>query len=474
MVRVERELSPSHRVIEAFPKPPQMKMAEKPRDTKRRSVDFAQLLGSIDDVQPSDPIFVLKRAVAYRSSRNRNSAPLDDVALQHLRRDIAHASEDSSSSTDPQPKQMSKQELIAAQRAASRANQNAMLSAQSNSVRGVDVRLPNNALLRSQRSGADDRMRYSYVDGTGEMYDISDIVEEEWRNVNGEGVSPNGRRNGDLLEGIVGRAASSPSQQAGLGEKLERVISKVTGAARAQDYLDVDRDLEPPPSATASMHSVSSAYSNVDEEIIRKPAAAAARIMGSVANTGGSRSGTPTGRRSVASPTPGSRSATPTAPPPRSHLRNTSISSATSGTAPTKSNMQPLHSPGKPTLSGPPSRAPSSTGHGSSKLSKKGSMPQIPKDDFGVSTMLALLEVPNLLARKPPLPPMDDAEALLFGRELDIESLHPDIRKIYAPSFEKLAEMDRVSFRVLWYIREMLMQASQILDDLYASTVMAT
>jgi hypothetical protein len=127
-------------------------------DSRRRSADSAQLLGSLDDVHPDDPVFILCRAVSYRhhaSRANRMSAPLDEIALQQLHRESAasHSSVGSDAAVllgegDGASKhRQSRQEIIAAQRAASRANQKAILSLQTNSVRGVDVLLPGNAML---------------------------------------------------------------------------------------------------------------------------------------------------------------------------------------------------------------------------------------------------------------------------------------------------------------------------------------
>ncbi|TFK85841.1 hypothetical protein K466DRAFT_664226 [Polyporus arcularius HHB13444] len=166
----ERELwPPSAKVIDAYPRPPAYRQVDRRfSDSKRRSIDSAQLLlGSADDVRPDDPVFILRRAVAYRnsSSRHRSSAPLDELALQKLRDSIASSSTASDSTERDEPKrQLSKQEIIAAQRAATRANQRAILSAQANSARGLDVLLPGNAMIRSSRYEVDDKMRYSYVE----------------------------------------------------------------------------------------------------------------------------------------------------------------------------------------------------------------------------------------------------------------------------------------------------------------------
>lgn len=50
-----------------------------------------------------------------------------------------------------------------------------------------------------------------------------------------------------------------------------------------------------------------------------------------------------------------------------------------------------------------------------------------------------------MTTRKPELPPLDPVDELLFGREIDVNSLHPQIRDIYASSFKELEEMDNVS-----------------------------
>jgi hypothetical protein len=366
-------------VIEAYSRPPNFRVAEK-KDSKRRSVDFAQLLGTMDDVGADDPMFVLKRAVAYRSSRNRSSAPLDDVALQHLRRDLA-ASED---------RALSKQELIAAQRAASRANQRALLSAQANGVRGVDVRLPNNALLRSARASVDDRVRYSYFDGAGAQQDISDIVEAE--------LGAGGARR-DLLEGAVAQDA------------VDRVLSRIRP--------------EPPLSARGSTSSV---YSSCDERPAQGGFAAAQAAAMASPQMAASRALSPTGPASARSPTPtqqaqfrqkmaspvpvaGSRAAAP-------HGRTQSSASAKAG-----------------------SRA-------ASAARTRAPVPYIAPDDFGMSHMLALLQIPALLGRAPPLPALDPTEKMLFGRSMDmVADLHPDIRQIYKSTFDNLTAMDKVCVR---------------------------
>ncbi|TRM56304.1 hypothetical protein BD626DRAFT_256499 [Schizophyllum amplum] len=215
-----KELSPSSKVIDAFPRPPAYRTADK-RDSqsKRRSMDSAMLLGTVDDVAPDDPVFVLRRSVTYRNStaKHRISGALDEIALQKLYRELS-----SSVGSDHKPGPSgasgpSKAEIIAAQHEAKRANQRAILSAQTNSVRGVDVLLPGNAIIRSTRQDMSDKMRYSYVDQDGESYDISDIVAEEWRN---HGAGAGAGSKDDALEGVLVRNKEGMA-------KLERAIGKI-------------------------------------------------------------------------------------------------------------------------------------------------------------------------------------------------------------------------------------------------------
>ena len=100
------------------------------------------------------------------------------------------------------------------QRAATRETQPAILSSQTNSVRGMNVLLPENAMLRSSRYDVGDRMRYSYVEPDGETYDISDVVEQEWRNMNDTNKH-------DLLEGLF------IQNRDGISGELDRFLLKI-------------------------------------------------------------------------------------------------------------------------------------------------------------------------------------------------------------------------------------------------------
>ncbi|KAH9921573.1 uncharacterized protein BXZ73DRAFT_104456 [Epithele typhae] len=399
----ERELTPSSKVIDAYPRPPAYRQFDKRfSDSKRRSIDSAQMLGSADDVRPDDPVFILRRAVAYRisSSRHRSSAPLDDLALHQLRESVASSSTNSDGATQPDSPKRSAKEIIAAQRAATRATQRAVLSTQANSARGLDVLLPGNAMLRSSRYEVDEKMRYSYVDTDGETYDISDIVEEEWRGEIGPaGLKPDISKD-DLLHGVL-------AHKDGLGARIDRVLNKfkhekdsgrapLASSAAGQD---------PGPSPRHSTDSMYSANGTMQE--------------------GSS-----------------SRSATPTA---RDHGRSGSVGTIQRVMSPPASRMSSYRtaSPGESEYSRANTATPTASSRArvnyglshernASAVSEE-EKPKLvfPRNNFGLTEMMAHSR-------------LDPVEEMLFGRPVDLDTLHPDIRNIYAGTFQQLDEMDQI------------------------------
>ena len=69
--------------------------------------------------------------------------------------------------------------------------------------------------------------------------------------------------------------------------------------------------------------------------------------------------------------------------------------------------------------------------------------PVLPKDDFGVGNMMAVIEY-RAARPKPTVPPLDPVDEILFGRPIDTAALHPEVRNIYAASFKELEEVDKV------------------------------
>ncbi|KAI0938901.1 hypothetical protein AcV5_000470 [Taiwanofungus camphoratus] len=453
----ERELSPSSKVIDAYPRPPTYRAVERRfGEGKRRSVDSAQLLlGNPDDVQADDPVFTLRRAIAYRtsSSRHRTSAPLDEIALQHLHRDSTASSSVGSDSTvgppeDPKP-QMSKQAIIAAQRAATRASQRAILSAQANSARGLDVLLPGNVMIRSSRYEVDDRIRYSYVEPDGETYDISDIVEEEWRGEVGPSSPRTNPTGDDLLHGVLARGKD------GLGAKLDRVLSKIKhekGTGRVPvsqstsgstiDTITSVRTTSPSDYSTAegvsgrpeSRTTTPTANANGRSSSAAAAAAAASqRVTSPLSRLSSYRTASPGESEALS----GSRSVTPGANQRRAMLPHERQSSTSA-----LSDMSAYRT-------ATPTTPPAASFPSATPVKEERSRLVLPKDDFGLSQMMAVIELRASQHKRPEVPPLDPVDELLFGRHLDINTLHPQIKDIYSSTFKALDEMDETLDKLL-------------------------
>ncbi|KAF8554659.1 hypothetical protein OG21DRAFT_1439888 [Imleria badia] len=463
----ERELSPSSRVVDAYSRPPTFRRVQE--SGKRRSIDSTLLLGNAEDVSPDDPVFILRRAVSYRtsSSRHRMSAPLDEIALQHLRDSVSGSSLSSDGATPEdtiyKPRQLSRQEIIAAQRAASREKQRAILSTQTNSVRGVDVLLPGNAIIRSSRYDGGDRIRYSYVQD-GESYDVSDIIEQELRETS-RASSP--LQKNDLLEGVFGRNRDRD----GVNEKLDRVLTKIKDERLGAQYAAVKAtgDQSDNPPSAHSTGSSSSMYS-VDDLTGRSDGRTPTPLAG------------PDPKRTL-SPSPlgdtESRSATPTlssaAGPPRARSTSPSTHSHSHSHSHSQSQSQSqLHSHRQPSIASVMSDLTTTSMYATptaqllsptdteAELSlsvrdvtfKSAPQPQsqtrsavkrpyICPNDFGVAHMLAIIEIAGTVS-KPPEPPMHPVEEMLFGRSIEVQTLHPEIREIYSGAFQQLDEMDKM------------------------------
>lgn len=124
-------LSPGQRLVDVYRTPPLFKTVD-----RRASRD-----ASAADARSEDPVFVLTRVSPTTA------------------------------------------EIIQRQRAELRANQNAIISAQANAERGVDVVLADRTMLRSSRifaEGGEEQVRYSYISSDGETFDVSQYVHEEW------------------------------------------------------------------------------------------------------------------------------------------------------------------------------------------------------------------------------------------------------------------------------------------------------
>ena len=370
------------------------------------------LLSVGEDVRPDDPIFVLRRAVGFRNP-GKSKMPLDEIALQHFhQRESVSESGIVGGSEDTKPQQMSRQELIAAQRLALREKQRAILSAQTNSERGVDVLLPGNVMLRSSLHETSDKMRYSYVQD-GEIYDISDIVEEEQRG-GPTIIGPGDKR--DWLEGVVAR------NHEGLGDNLDRVLNKIKGSRPGKPDASSLSSLN----ADSRRSDASSAYSLGEE----------GAAPDSHDEPTSSRAATPSGAQDAKA----SRAAAATP------VDREKADSKTGSYRNKQSSVGSLRSEGSSNeTSSPSTPATTATNHHARSNTPRRS-PLIVKDDFGVADMMAIIELNAASTRPQPPPPTDYVDEMLFGSHLNLEDLHPRVREMFSGTFKQLDDMDRVSY----------------------------
>ena len=411
----EREILPSSRVVDALPRPPSFRPVEKSRDARRRSADVNSLLGSTEDVGPNDPVLILRRSVSYRTTnahRNSLSKGLDELSLYHMQSHRASVTASEASTNDdressaptprpqvkPPPAQLSRQEIITAQRAAVKARQGAIISAQVNSEQGVDIVLPDKATLRSARLATDEAVRYSYIEPDGETYDITDIMDDEWSPQRDSSYD-----RGDLLEVAISKS-TNVRQDPSLGEKIDRVLNKIKSN---------------PKLVSSGGRNVESIY--LDKDIIVNAPVRPERSP----SRGGSRSSTPV----------------QLAPQQAHRAQHNSIASSTSDLS--------LYEPGLPST-GARNILQDSIAEEPEIEKKK---PIIVRNNLGISDLLAFIEASAALKKpavKDPPPPLSPVDAMLFGPQLDLNELHPTVRDLYRPLVERFDAMDRVSITAHW------------------------
>lgn len=155
----ESFLPSSGKLLDAYSTPPAFKAYDRSsREFRRQSADAGLILGAASDIQPTDPVFIIRRS-PNRSSLTRGVLPQTvdelDQLQQRQRESLETAPSPPVESSGPQPTQ---RELIAAQRAASQANQRALLVAS----REEDVTDHSQTTLRADEPSADE-FRYSLM-----------------------------------------------------------------------------------------------------------------------------------------------------------------------------------------------------------------------------------------------------------------------------------------------------------------------
>lgn len=445
----ERTLLPSSKVIDCFTSPPILKSTDRspqPDHHRRRSREI--VVARAEDVQSTDPVFLLRRAVprplsVSNSRRSRGSMIEDGLLRQAVEgRGSAQASDRSprlSGQTSPsgpvdalQQQQQaaaaqamslaatsqSRQDVIAAQRAASRANQAALLSASANNSRGVDLVLSDKTTIRSSRIFSDkgEQVRYSYIEADGgETYDISEIVEDEWFEKGDEmevlSAEESGMKGGDVLQQVLKkRESGSRMAEDGLGGKLDRVLEKVKTANLRPLSID------------------GGPSSNGNQSLIPLGAPLEGQSRSSVASSATARPSPPTTRQDLPSL---NSSSTTRSTPSRTDSRASQDSAVVppSTTNPSSLSNHPNISPPLPPPNGP----------------------IVYRDDFGITQMLAVVRHRARLAdpargravvvKKP----MTAVDKMLFGERVDLNTLHENARakETWGGVQDGLDEMDR-------------------------------
>ncbi|GAA5887436.1 hypothetical protein JCM6882_002528 [Rhodosporidiobolus microsporus] len=285
-------LNASSKLLEAYVAPPLFKAYDRSsKEFRRRSVDATLVLGTSGDVQPSDPVFILRRSAARATAavgaRGPHPLRIDELEEKQQREEeqevLAGDSPPVGSGGAP-----SQRDLIAAQRAAQRANQRAILSAQKNSDQGVDINIPEHGTIRSARDADNDEVRYSFINQDGTEVDISEIVENEWSTRTSEPPS----------------SASSDVQQ--LDERAETVTP--TGL---RPTSQLSRATSAAPSTADSFQTAREAPSGTDDDDDDQHAIDALRSSSVAVD----RSGSSASRRAQ-SPAASSTSLTPQQPAP--------------------------------------------------------------------------------------------------------------------------------------------------------------
>lgn len=224
--------------------PPKLRPVERTtKEQRRRSRDITLTLGSAEEISNTDPVFVLRKVVPRSTGGARG---LLQGALQKQQQQAPLAAPKSTpQSVNGQGGPLSPQEIIAAQRAASRANQKALISAQTNHSQGVDVVVRDKGVIRSSRllepNGAES-VRYSYIDDDGETYDISELLEEEWGQEDGhtpqtEMLSPPNLTRHGTDQSVYVTAPSTPDPNAMAGPILGGATARPSSTASGSHDL---------------------------------------------------------------------------------------------------------------------------------------------------------------------------------------------------------------------------------------------
>ncbi|SGY28644.1 BQ5605_C084g12999 [Microbotryum silenes-dioicae] len=175
----ETLLHSSSKLIDAYPIPPLLKSYDRTsREFRRRSVDATLILGSEQDLQPIDPVFILRRA-AYRGPASRGVGPIPVTIDELEERQQKRAFAEQQTASDPRAPSSSGHSPTSASTSSTTQQARSLLSARQNDEQGVDIAIPERGTIRSIRANGG-RVRYSFIGPNGQSTDISDLVDREF------------------------------------------------------------------------------------------------------------------------------------------------------------------------------------------------------------------------------------------------------------------------------------------------------
>ncbi|KAA1087115.1 hypothetical protein PGT21_022882 [Puccinia graminis f. sp. tritici] len=239
------------KVLDAYSVPPIFRPADRTsKEVRRRSQEYHPfVLGTLQDLQPSDPIFSLRRAMIHhpprrdypRQSAGQNGlagAVADELGLLQAKKNSSTGPSRPAPSTESSFKTAresihSVEEGVVNTPPVASPNPITVRSTQRNSEEGIDINLHNNAMIRSRRDDGPQHQsyRYSYIDPNGEEFDISSLIESELSSEQGGEISKHAHdkhhRKHESQDKTAATRTISPSTEDGYASAPESPLSTV-------------------------------------------------------------------------------------------------------------------------------------------------------------------------------------------------------------------------------------------------------
>ncbi|KAF8313400.1 hypothetical protein DL93DRAFT_1166009 [Clavulina sp. PMI_390] len=415
----EKELQPSTKILDVFPRPPVFKVVDRRvSEWRRRSAESTHLMGTDEDVLPDDPCFILRRVTGTRNIKGRSAGPLDELALRQLRRESA--SSDASGLSSSASSQRTQKGLSAS---------GPPLTVRPNRENGLDI-ITEVGIYRSQRMGQN-TPTYTFSQRNAEPINITALVLEEF----GQG--------GDAGTDLFDQASmgSTTVLSSNLTRLQGRIVSEALNTSSAPS---TNRAAVVSPSVYSASSRAGSGTGSARGEEPASPSAGDFRSRGSTP-TGSTRTTSPGPMASRAATTPlvGSRASSPSQRPVPGHQQQPSIASILSDLSAYTSTSDPDQTAVARSTSARPSVldkvTPSTT---SSSISPATGV-------SGISRMLAIIELNATLGQPPRRPGPSVLDQIFLGTGLNVEELHPRVREFYEPNIRDMQDLGKDLDRLL-------------------------